>query len=173
MNRLPATTASWTSSAPVQINVARDLHIHGGGTTSTFDVPDDCEGSHASQGFAVDLRRFLRRSWSAVRLFAAAVWFVVRVIFWAVVGTLVLCVVLPALVLSLGLWLLGRLAALLLVLECKLGGGPTQLAYAPTLRPSRPRGLCGLTAREDAKPLVVPEGAAKDSSSLAVRGYDA
>jgi hypothetical protein len=63
----------------------------------------------------------------------SALWFVAQVIFWCGLALIVLAPLIAAMLLSLGIWLLGRLAEQMLWIESKLGGGPTQLAYMPTL----------------------------------------
>jgi hypothetical protein len=166
MNRLPA-TVGWASHAPVQINVARDLHITGGAMTSTPDVPDDCV--RPATGFVAELRRL----WSVARLVGSAVWFVAKALFWVVVGALALCVVLPAAAIALCFWILARIAELLLWAESRLGGGPTKLAYLPTLQRSSGRDLWdenGLEAKQLEAPVTPP--LRRTSASLAVRGHD-
>lgn len=126
---------NWVSNAPVQVNVGRDLHIHCGTTSTVIDTPDDCvlPPRTAGSGFVAAGRRL----WSVAKLFAVAAWFLAKVIFWIVVAGLVGGVVLPAAALALSLWILARVADLLLWVERSLGGGPTQLAYLPTLASHR------------------------------------
>jgi hypothetical protein len=117
---------NWVSNAPVQINVGRDLHIYGG--AAAVDMPSDrmppCSGPTAAQR---------DRLWLSIRLFAAAAWFLAKCSFWLAVAVVVLVPLTAAMLLSFGIWLLGRGAELLLWIERRCGGGPTQLAYLPAL----------------------------------------
>lgn len=128
----------WVSNGPVQFNVAGDVNIHGGCTQ--VEMPDDCVLTRASS--ARKVATTARRVWTAAKIFASALWFLARVMFWFGLALLVLAPLVAAMLLSICIWLLGRGAEQLLWIECKLGGGPTQLAYVPMLdRSARPAQL--------------------------------
>jgi hypothetical protein len=148
-------TLSWVSNAPVQINVGRDLNIYGG--AATVDMPSDSVPPCSAPAAAP-----WSRLWLGIRLCAAAAWFFAKWSFWLAVAVVVLVPLTAAMLLSLGIWLLGRGAELLLWIERRCGGGPTQLAYLPAL----PRDTSRLPAGELVEAKQLLEAGATDSRDV-------
>jgi hypothetical protein len=115
---------TWTSNAPVQINVGRDLHIHGSGSAPRH-VPTAATPAPRAEfgpGLAFAVSRLCAIVWTLIK---AAAWLVVAAVSltaWTVFGTFALAV-----------WLLGRVGNLLLIGERLCGGGPTQFVYVPSV----------------------------------------
>jgi hypothetical protein len=126
-----ASNAGWISNGPVQVNVEGDLSIYGS------CAPSETDDSVLPRTSSVrSIASAAQRVWCAVQHIASAVWFIAKVIFWIGLALLVLAPVLAAVGLSLCIWILARLGDRLLWIECRLGGGPTHLAYMPTLEHS-------------------------------------
>lgn len=133
----------WVSHGPVQINVGRDLHIHGGGR-GYVEMPDDCapprERRSLVPGLVITLFRLGMRIARAIKALAMLVLGLVLVCAWVVFGAL-----------ALGLWALGRAADLVHFVERTFGGAPTQLVYVPSIlqprEPTEPVRMLGPGAR--------------------------
>lgn len=132
----------WVSNGPVQINVGRDLHIHGGGR-GYAELADDCaprERRSLVPGLAITLFRVSMRLFKAAKALVMLVLGLVLVCAWVVFGAL-----------ALGLWALGRAADLVHFVERTFGGAPTQLVYVPSIlqprEPSEPVRMLGPGAR--------------------------
>lgn len=100
---------TWTSHGPVQINVARDLHIHGGA------MPDDCRPRVHGAGpqWGALLGTLAYNGWRLV------------------LGLVLLCILLVVTVAAIGFYLLARVANGVLFVEQALGGAPTRIIAAP------------------------------------------
>lgn len=132
----------WVSNGNVQINVGRDLHIHGGGR-GYVDMPDDCaprERSSLVPGLAITLFRVSMRLFKAAKALVMLALGLVLVCAWVVFGTG-----------ALALWALGRIADIVHFVERTFGGAPTQLVYVPSIlqprEPSEPVRMLGPGAR--------------------------
>ena len=124
---------TWVSKGPVQINVGRDLHIHGGGCGSaapSCNAPQSSGSSGNGEGL-----------WFAAKVLAVAVAIVVGVPIVLAGGLLLLCFalgfLLAGLALDIGIWTLCRgttgLAIVLLRVEEAIGGGPKRLVFTPSI----------------------------------------
>lgn len=104
------TVPGWVSNGPVQINVARDLHIHGGGSALPRDVspPRVGHGDTLMRGLGV----LLYNGW---RLGVA-------------LGSVVIALVVFGG--SLCVWGLGRFGDILRMSESALGGAPNRLVFS-------------------------------------------
>jgi hypothetical protein len=100
---------TWTSHGPVQINVGRDLHIHGGHVQQD-DVPR-VHGAGPQWGALLGMLAY-----NGMRL---------------AVGVLLLGVLLVVTVGAIGFYLLARVANGVLFVEQALGGAPTRIIAAP------------------------------------------
>jgi len=97
----------WVSNGPVQINVARDLHIHGG---HVQDVP---RVHGAGPQWGAILGTVAYNGWRLV------------------LGLALLCILLVVTVGAIGFYLLARVANAVLFVEQALGGAPTRIIAAP------------------------------------------
>jgi hypothetical protein len=121
----------WVSNGNVQINVARDLHIHGG-ARSIVDMPCDVapsRGDSDSSGW-----------WTAAKiigiLLAAAIAIPILLSGAVLAGVLFAGVCLLGFCGVVGIWLVCRLFEGCLWAEKMAGGGRTRLVYAPSfMRP--------------------------------------
>jgi len=125
----------WVSHGNVQINVARDLHIHGG-CAGHAALPDDVAPPRTSvgPGLGFALMRLVIALWSLVTALYRFVCRTLLVIAWLTFGSL-----------SVSFWALNRTAEILRAvlsllphLERDLGGGRAQLVYVPSFL-ARPR----------------------------------
>lgn len=99
---------TWTSHGNVQINVARDLHLHG--CAGHADVPAPRVGH--SDTLARGLGVLLYNTWRVL----------------LAIGSVVLAIV--VFVSSIGVWLLGRTGDVLRLGESILGGSPNRLVFS-------------------------------------------
>lgn len=113
----------WVSHAPVQINVGRDLHIHGGGCGPEFE-PDAMPRREFTPSLAFNVSRVFHITWTLVGVVARLVGALLAVCAW-VTFTL----------LAIGVWLLGRVGDLLRGAEHVCGGAPSRLVYVPSFMP--------------------------------------
>jgi hypothetical protein len=125
----------WVSNGPVQINVGRDLHKHGGGR-GYVEMPDDCVAPRASvgPGLGFALMRVLTVVWTLATVLARLAAVLLAVVAWVTFTALALSV-----------WLLGRIGDLLRGAEAVCGGAPTQLVYVPSFM-----------SRDNALPMLGP-----------------
>jgi hypothetical protein len=114
----------WVSNAPVQINVGRDLHIHGCGGRA--ELPDDVALPRASVGPGL--------GFSIIRV-GVALWSIVEVLCRVAATLLMLAAWVTFSALAFALWSLGRVADIVLYVEHSLGGAPRQLVYVPSFMP--------------------------------------
>lgn len=124
----------WVSHGNVQINVGRDLHIHGGGR-GYVEMPADCaprERGSLVPGLVITLFRVAVRIARAIKALVMLVLGLVLLCAWLVFGTASVCFWALNRVIDLLKWTLGGL-------ERRLGGAPTQLVYVPSiLQPREP-----------------------------------
>jgi hypothetical protein len=113
----------WVSNGPVQINVGRDLHIHGCGGRA--ELPDDIAPPSGRSG------------WSLAKIIgvviAVAVCVPIALAGAALAATVIAAICTTALGAVIVLWIVGRSAELLLLLEDALGGGRWRLAIVSSL----------------------------------------
>jgi hypothetical protein len=113
----------------VQINVAGDLRIDGGGCSSSVDVASGTISSvvgDADSGWWFVLK-LLGIAIAVVVCASIAVPVIVAVALIAGAILLTVCTLVTA------VWLLGRTANLVLIIERKIGGGPDRLVYVPSV----------------------------------------
>ena len=111
----------WVSNAPVQINVGRDLHIHGGfgeAQSTATDCPSHDVGTRVVGAFA---------------RVATALWWTAKAVFWLGYGLLSLCAWTTFGAYAIAVWFVGRLGDLLRGVERLHGAGPTHLLYVPSV----------------------------------------
>lgn len=107
----------WVSHGPVQINVGRDLHIHGG---ASFEQP---EVSHDVGTRVVG---------AAARV-GTALWWTLKATYYLAYGLLSLAAWLTFSALAIALWVIGRIGDLLRGAESLAGGAPGRLIYVPSV----------------------------------------
>lgn len=113
----------WVSNGPVQINVGRDLHIHGGGCGPAFE-PDAMPRRELAPSLVFNVSRVF---W--------VLWTLAEVVVRLVGGLLALAAWITFTLLAIGVWLLGRIGDLLRGAEHVCGGAPTKLVYVPSFMP--------------------------------------
>lgn len=109
VSKLDKHMPGWVSRGPVQINVARDLHIHGGAA----DVYDAPRVHGAGPQWGALLGTLAYNGWRLV------------------IALVLLAVLVGVTAVALGVWILGRFANGVLIVENALGGAPTRIIAAP------------------------------------------
>jgi hypothetical protein len=122
VSKLDKHMPGWVSHGPVQINVGRDLHIHGG-CGPAFE-PDAMPRRELAPSLAFNISRVFWVVWSLVEVGVRLVGALLQLAAW-VTFTL----------LALGVWSLGRVGDLLRAAEHVCGGAPTKLVYVPSFMP--------------------------------------
>jgi hypothetical protein len=119
----------WVSNGPVQINVGRDLHIHGG-CGGHAALPDDIAPPHHdyAPGIVYAIGRVCAALWTVATAFAVIVKWAMLASAWVTFTVLAGAFWLVCRTFDVLHWALRRT-------ESIAGGGPTQLVYVPSFMP--------------------------------------
>lgn len=108
----------WVSHGNVQINVGRDLHIHGGASFEPDYAPQHDVGTRVVGAFA---------------RVGTALWWTLKATYYLAYGLLSLAAWLTFSALAIALWVVGRIGDLLRGAESLAGGAPGHLIYVPSV----------------------------------------